>query len=76
MTTGDDMQNLAARLAALAGSELSIADQVWIDAALFNGGLHDPEAVEARNKLCDVWAPEVTRESPDAPLMMSKRPGY
>lgn len=72
MTTQADMDKLAARLAGLVGSELSIADQVRIDVLLYDVG-ETIRKLLIENKLCDMWAPEVTLESPDAPLMVSKR---
>jgi hypothetical protein len=56
MTTQADMDKLAARLAGLVGSELSIADQVRIDVLLYDVG-ETIRKLLIENKLCDMWAP-------------------
>lgn len=72
MTTGDEMRDLAARLMATVGPgpkpKLSIPNQVRIDALLYDVG-EMVRKLLTENGLHDQWAPECTREQPDAPLM-------
>jgi hypothetical protein len=69
MTHFNDMQNLAARLTALAGPALSIADQVVIDGLLYDVGAAIEKLLTENGHPHDRPDPECTLERPDPPDM-------